>query len=102
MHDIRMPQIELAGCRVVTVALLGNGQRHDPCLGRSPSRLHLLALIAQDQNLANAADDAPTNPRRAFFHRGIDAVLRREPVANIRRSQTYSADAPGALIECED
>src|SRR6202171_3587732 len=99
MTHSRMPQIELAGCRVVTIALLGNGQRHDPGLGRSQSRLDLLALIAQEQDLANAADDSTAYARRAFFNRGIDAVLWREPVANVRGSQTHAADAPVALIE---
>src|ERR1700720_2750234 len=101
VHDIRMPEIELPSRRVVTIALFGNRQRHDPGLGRGQSRLDLFALIAQKQNLANAADDSTAYAGRAFFHRGIYAALRPEPVANIRGAQAPAANAPVALIEGE-
>src|SRR5438270_2599359 len=99
VHDIRMPEIELPSRRVVTIALFGNRQRHDPGLGRGQSCLDLLALIAQKQNLANAANDSTAYAGWAFFHRGIYAALRREPVANIRGAQAHAANPPVALIE---
>src|SRR5205807_7461791 len=99
VHDVRMPEIELPSCRVVTIPLFGNRQRHHPGFGRAQSRLDLFALIAQEQNLANAADDSTAYAGRAFFHRGIYAALRREPVANIRGAQAHAANPPVALIE---
>src|ERR1700676_2524908 len=99
VHDIRMPEIELPSRRVVTIALFGNRQRHDPGLGRGQSRPDRFALIAQKQNLANAADDSTAYACRALFHRGAHAVLRREPVANIRGAEAHAADAPVASIE---
>src|SRR6202521_2031014 len=101
VDEIRMPEIELPSRRVVTIALFGNRQRHDPGLGRGQSRLDVFALIAQKQNLANAADDSTAYAGRAFFHRGIYAALRREPVANVRGAQAHAANAPVALIECK-
>src|ERR1700694_4075824 len=99
VDDVRMPEVELAGRRVLAIALLGNGQRHDPSLGRGQPRLDLFALIAQKQNLANAADDSTAYAGRAFFHRGIYAALRRGAVADIRGAQAYAGYAPVALIE---
>src|ERR1700674_5036761 len=87
VDEIRMPEIELPSRRVVTIALFGNRQRHDPGLGRGQSRLDVFALIAQKQNLANAADDSTAYAGRAFFHRGIYAALRREAVADVRGAQ---------------
>src|SRR5256714_12785279 len=99
VHDIRMPEIELPSRRVVTIPLFGNRQRHHPGFGRAQSRLDLFALIAQKQNLANAADDSTAYAGWAFFHRGIYAALRREPVANIRGAQATADNPPVAFIK---
>jgi hypothetical protein len=44
-----------------------------------------LALVAEEQHLAHAADHAAPDSCPALLHRGVEAVLRREAIADLRR-----------------
>ena len=46
-------------------------------------RVDLFALIALEQHLANAADDPSVHAFGTLFDRGVQAILRRQPVADI-------------------
>ena len=87
-------KIELPGRRIVAVALLGDGQRHDVHGGIGDAREHAVALGAEKQRLAHRADHARTRPRRALLEHRVEAILRRERVRRARRLEAHAADAP--------
>ena len=78
-----MREVEPAARRVVTVALLGHGQRDDFGRRRMQSRLNALAVRAEKQDLAHAADDASAQALRAFLDAGVQPILRRKPIAHV-------------------
>src|SRR5438034_10305005 len=94
VHDVRMREIEPSRRRVVAVALLGDRERHDSRFRRDETRAHLLALCEEKTHFAYATDDAPSRSRRALLDSGIEAILRRQPVADVRRAQAHAAEAP--------
>ena len=77
VHDVGMREIKLSRCRIVAIAFFGNCQRHDPNLRRDHSSLDSRTLVAEKQHFAHAADHAPANAARTFFHGGIEPILRR-------------------------
>ncbi len=99
VHDVGVREVELAGGRIVAIAFFGDGQGDDPGRWRGKPRLHGVALILQKEHFAHAANDAPAHARGTLFDRRVQTVLRREPVAHLRRAQAHAADAPRAALE---
>ena len=97
VHDIRMREVEPAARRVVTVALLGHGQGDDVGRRCVQSRGNAVAVRAEEQDFAHAADDAPAQTFRALLDAGVQPILRRKSVAHVRRAQAHPTDAPGPL-----
>src|SRR5438132_3510820 len=93
--DAGMREVELAGRWIVAIAPFGNGERDDPRAGRGEARTHRVTLVAQEQHLAHAADHAAADAAWTLFDGRVEAILRRKPVANIRRAQAHAADPPG-------
>ena len=95
-HDVRMLEVQRAARGIVAVAFLGDGQRDDLRRGIGEPRVDTCALVAEEQNLAHAADDAPPHAGAALLDGRVQPVLRRHPVAHVRAAQAHAADAPRA------
>ena len=94
--DIGMGEVELAGRRIVAVALLGDRQGDDPRRrGRDPGEQGS-SLLGRQQRLADDADHARPLVRPVVLDQRVEAVLRPERVAHGRAAQARPADRPGS------
>ena len=96
-----MIDVEPAGCRIVAITFFGHGQRDDFCCAIGETRVNLLAFGREKQNFAHAPDNAPLHARRTFFHRRIETILRRHPVAHVGAAQAHAANAPCTALLCQ-
>src|SRR5207245_10815674 len=65
------------------------------------SRGNAVAVLAEEQDFDHAADDAPAQTFRALLNAGVQPILRRKPVAHVRRAQAHPTDAPRPLRLCQ-
>ncbi len=94
MADLGVALVERAGCRVVAVALLGDGQRDHRCRRVGQTADDGCGILRRKQNLVYGAQDRePFRGGPALDHR-VQALLRHEPLAHRGRAQRHAADAP--------
>lgn len=82
--DVRVPEVEPAGRRIVAVALLGHGQRYD-----SDARIHhcgdeVAPLRCRIEDTEDGSDDPGSGAGRAPRQQRVEEVLRRQRVPRIR------------------
>ena len=99
--DIGMGEIEITRRRVMTVALLGDGERHEPRrLSRKPGEQDR-PLLRRPQRLAKDPDDARLLVDPVILEQGVEAILRPERVAHSSAAQAGTADRPGTRDDSE-
>ena len=97
--DVGMGEVEIAGRRVVAVALLGDGERDDPRRRRREAGEQGLGLRRREQRLVEDADHARRLLGAVILDHGVEAVLRfaaRRGTAALRRLAPLIAQAPGS------
>ena len=97
VHDVGMRLVQRAGRRVVAIALLGDGQRHDSYARVAHGCEDALDVHGRDQHLAHAADDAEPLAFAGAERLGVEAVLGGERVARVGASEAHADDAPGGV-----
>ena len=96
-----MVEVELAGGRMVAVALLGDGERHDPCRRGGEAGEEQLWLLGCEQRLAEHSDHARLLVRAVALDQRVEIVLRAERLAHGGTAQARPADAPRSGHICE-
>ena len=96
-----MGQIEIAGRRVVAVALLGHGERDDPRRRCCEPGQESLGLRRREQRLVQDADHGRRLVDAVILDHGVEAVLRFQRIADGRAAQARTADRPVARLDCK-
>ena len=94
--------VELACCRIVAIALFGNGQREDVDGGIGNRRDDGGGIFGRDENLGDRSCKVQSLTRGAPFDPREEAGLRRKLIPNSRRAQRDAPDPPVAAFERKD
>ena len=95
VRDVGVGGIELI-VRIEAVALFGDGERDDARIARGEARECRVGVRRAHQQLADRADDARAR-RGAELHQRVQALLRRQRVAQARALERQRGDRP-ALV----
>ena len=94
--DVGVAGVEIAGRRVVAVALLGDGEGDDPGRRRREPGEQGPALLGRPQRLAQHPDHGRRLLHPVVLDHAVEAVLRPERVAHGGAAQARPADRPRA------
>ena len=94
VDDIGMARVELAGRRIVAIALFGHRQRDDADGGRGHQSQQLVALGIGVEHVEDRADDARMGARGVADGDGVEEVLRGQRILGVGPAEAGADDAP--------
>jgi hypothetical protein len=87
--------------RVVAVALLGDGERHDLHGGLAQRVQQRLGVLGRNEDILDGADDLKVLAVRAADGECVEPVLRFHLVADRRGAQACADDAPARVARIQ-